>query len=104
MLDTPIVVTSLPSAARAKCRVEMCEHKGIGHPDSICDGVAEAVSRSLCQAYLAAYGQVQHHNVDEALLVGGQSEPRFGGGRLLVPMYCCTVAWRVGAPGKQSRR
>lgn len=86
MLDTPIVVTSLPSAARANCRVEMCEHKGIGHPDSICDGVAEAVSRSLCQAYLAAYGQVQHHNVDKALLVGGQSEPRFGGGRLLVPM------------------
>ena len=86
MLDTPIIVTSLPSAARSRRRVEMCEHKGIGHPDSICDGVAEAVSRSLSQAYLAAYGQVQHHNVDKALLVGGQSEPRFGGGQLLVPM------------------
>ncbi|MBU7008943.1 methionine adenosyltransferase, partial [Phosphitispora fastidiosa] len=62
---------------------EMCEHKGIGHPDSICDGAAEAVSRALCRAYLQVYGNVQHYNVDKALLVGGQSAPRFGGGRVL---------------------
>ncbi len=64
---------------------EICEHKGIGHPDSLCDGVAEAVSRALCRAYIRAYGAVQHYNVDKALLVGGQSEPGFGGGRLIVP-------------------
>ena len=61
---------------------EICEHKGVGHPDSLCDGVAEAVSRALCRAYLHAYGQVQHYNVDKALLVGGESKPRFGGGTL----------------------
>ena len=65
---------------------ELCEHKGVGHPDSICDGVAEAVSRALCRAYLSAYGAVQHYNVDKALLVGGESAPRFGGGRLIVPL------------------
>jgi S-adenosylmethionine synthetase len=28
-------------------------------------------------------GRVQHHNVDKALLVGGQSAPRFGGGEII---------------------
>lgn len=65
---------------------EMCEHKGVGHPDSLCDGVVEAVSLALNRAYLDAYGAIQHYNVDKALLVGGQSQPRFGGGRLVVPM------------------
>lgn len=60
--------------------VEMCEHKGIGHPDSLCDGVAQAVSLALNRAYLQAYGRIQHYNVDKALLIGGQSQPHFGGG------------------------
>lgn len=55
---------------------EICEHKGYGHPDSLCDGAAEAVPRALCKAYLHAYGAVQHYNVDKALLVGGESAPR----------------------------
>ena len=46
----------------------------------MCDGVAEAVSRKLCAAYIHAYGEIRHHNVDKALLVGGQSRVRFGGG------------------------
>ena len=46
----------------------------------MCDGVAEAVSRTLCAAYLHAYDEIRHHNVDKALLVGGQSRARFGGG------------------------
>jgi S-adenosylmethionine synthetase len=66
--------------------VEFCEHKGIGHPDSLCDGVAEAVSRALCLAYLKGHGAIQHYNVDKALLIGGQSAPRFGGGSLLTPL------------------
>jgi S-adenosylmethionine synthetase len=63
-------------------RAEICEHKSLGHPDTLCDGVAEAVSRKLCAAYLAAYGTIRHHNVDKALLVGGQSRVRFGGGEI----------------------
>ena len=27
--------------------VEMCEHKGIGHPDTVTDGMCEAASRAL---------------------------------------------------------
>lgn len=80
--------------------VEMCEHKGTGHPDSICDGIAEAASQALCRAYLTHYGAIAHHNVDKALLVGGQAQPRFGGGVLLAParLILCGRATPLPAP------
>ena len=31
--------------------LELVERKGIGHPDSICDGIAESVSRALSREY-----------------------------------------------------
>lgn len=61
---------------------EMCEHKGVGHPDTLCDCAVESAARALSRAYLEDYGAVQHFNLDKALLVAGQSEPRFGGGRV----------------------
>ena len=64
---------------------EAVERKGRGHPDTICDLVAEHVSRDLQQFYLRECGRVLHYNVDKALLVGGQSGPRFGGGAILQP-------------------
>ncbi len=83
--DCAFVIAAIPAHARRRPGAEICEHKGIGHPDSICDGVAEAVSRALSMAYLRGFGQVQRYNVDKALLVGGQSAPRFGGGKIVVP-------------------
>ncbi len=29
--------------------IELVERKGIGHPDSVADGLAESISRALCQ-------------------------------------------------------
>ena len=66
--------------------VEIVERKGIGHPDTICDALAEEVSRSLCQFYLDEFGVVLHHNVDKALLWGGTSQTKFGGGKIILPM------------------
>jgi S-adenosylmethionine synthetase len=83
--DSAFVITAIPAQMRPGPKVEICEHKGIGHPDSICDGAAEAVSHALSLEYLRIQGQVQHHNVDKALLVGGQSAPRFGGGKIIAP-------------------
>ncbi len=65
---------------------EMCEHKGTGHPDTLTDGICEAASRELSRRYLDESGRVLHHNLDKGLLLAGRSEPRFGGGRVLVPM------------------
>ncbi|BDB29311.1 S-adenosylmethionine synthetase [Cupriavidus sp. TA19] len=79
-----LAIASVPSRSREQ--TEMCEHKGIGHPDSLCDGAVEAAARALCRAYLEAYGAVQHFNLDKALLIGGVSAPKFGGGKVLRPM------------------
>jgi len=66
--------------------VEIVERKGIGHPDTICDALAEELSRTLCQFYLDNFGLILHHNVDKALLWGGTSQPKFGGGKIISPM------------------
>jgi S-adenosylmethionine synthetase len=66
--------------------VEIVERKGIGHPDTICDAVAEELSRALCRFYLEQFGIVLHHNVDKVLLWGGTSQPRFGGGEVTAPI------------------
>lgn len=74
------------SAEAADSAVEMCEHKGLGHPDTLADGVCEAASRALSLAYRRQCGRVLHHNLDKGLLIAGRSEPRFGGGRIVAPM------------------
>jgi len=66
--------------------LEMVERKGLGHPDTICDSIAEAVSVALCNYYLKEFGSIFHYNVDKALLVGGISKPSFKGGSVLHPI------------------
>lgn len=66
--------------------IEMAERKGLGHPDTVCDEIAEAVSVALCRYYLREFGSILHHNVDKALLVGGSARPAWGGGRVQQPM------------------
>ena len=74
--------------------IEVVERKGLGHPDTICDALAETFSRNLCRLYLNRYGEILHHNVDKALLSGGRSAPAFGGGKVLSPISI-TLAGRV---------
>lgn len=66
--------------------VEVVERKGIGHPDSISDGIAESVSRALCNSYLERFGEIMHHNTDEVQITAGESDPVFGGGEIMKPM------------------
>ncbi|MCI4350047.1 MAG: methionine adenosyltransferase [Thermoplasmata archaeon] len=71
--------------------VELVERKGLGHPDSIADGVSESVSRALSRMYLDEFGRILHHNTDETQVVGGASEPKFGGGKVTNPIYILLV-------------
>ncbi|MEM4717939.1 MAG: methionine adenosyltransferase [Desulfurococcaceae archaeon] len=68
-------------------KVELVERKGLGHPDYIADSSSEIASRALCKYYLREFGTILHHNLDKTLLVGGQANPRFGGGDVLEPIY-----------------
>jgi len=66
--------------------VEMVERKGVGHPDTICDALAEEFSLALSRFYVQRCGAIAHHNVDKVLLRAGSSAPRLGGGRLEEPI------------------
>jgi S-adenosylmethionine synthetase len=66
--------------------IEIVERKGLGHPDTICDAVAEKVSIALSRYYLERFGLILHHNVDKALVRGGAAQVRFGGGSILQPI------------------
>jgi S-adenosylmethionine synthetase len=66
--------------------VEIVERKGIGHPDSLCDGIAERISVEYtcwCQEHL---GVLLHHNFDKVQLVAGEVEVAYGGGHLVKPI------------------
>ena len=81
-----LAITPLEALPVAEAPVEVVERKGLGHPDSICDSLAEEFSLALSRFYLERFGQVLHHNVDKVLLFGGASRPAFGGGEVREPI------------------
>lgn len=60
--------------------VEFVERKGAGHPDTICDRLAEELAQQLAKDYLAYTGAIRHFNVDKAILAAGSVDIGFGGG------------------------
>ncbi|MBW9223888.1 methionine adenosyltransferase [Methanothermococcus sp. SCGC AD-155-E23] len=82
-----IVVKKLNTIPVEERDIEIVERKGLGHPDSICDGIAESVSTALCKMYREKVGTILHHNTDQVELVGGHAYPKFGGGHMVSPIY-----------------
>jgi S-adenosylmethionine synthetase len=66
--------------------LEICERKGLGHPDTICDAVMNQISVDLSKEYINKFGIVLHHNVDKSLLAAGVATPAFKGGKVTQPM------------------
>ncbi len=81
-----LVIQARESPPPGLQEVEVVERKGLGHPDTICDGIAEQICVRLCRDYLQRFGQILHHNVDKVLLVGGSARASFGGGEIMEPM------------------
>jgi S-adenosylmethionine synthetase len=82
-----ICVEALNQIPLERQQIELVERKGIGHPDSIADGIAEAISRALCRTYMEEVGVYLHHNTDQGEIVAGESAPKYGGGRIIRPIY-----------------
>ncbi|MDD4651131.1 MAG: methionine adenosyltransferase, partial [Methanothrix sp.] len=80
---------------------EVVERKCLGHPDTLADGISEAISRSLCRNYLDEFGGILHHNVDKVLIIAGRSAPRFSGGAILKPPSV-VVGGRASRTGKKA--
>jgi S-adenosylmethionine synthetase len=100
-MTTEVVVQESPTSPVEEQDVEIVERKGKGHPDTMCDAVAERISIDLSRAYTKAFGRVLHHNIDKGLLVAGQVACRFGGGRVLEPMRL--IIGDRASPGTKAR-
>lgn len=85
-LTRNIVVEEFNQAPLEEQRLEIVERKGLGHPDSICDAILDRVSVELSKEYLKKFGAIMHHNADKSLLVAGEVDTKFGGGRVKQPM------------------
>ncbi len=86
-----ISVEKITQTPIEKQEIEIVERKGVGHPDSMADGFAEAVSRALCNEYIKKCGTVLHHNTDQVEVVAGRSHPQYQGGELISPIYVLLV-------------
>ncbi|RBM22521.1 methionine adenosyltransferase [Streptomyces sp. PT12] len=62
------------------------ERKGLGHPDTLADHLAERLSQAYSRYCLEHFGAVLHHNFDKLALLGGASEVRYGAGRMVAPV------------------
>ncbi|WP_449463240.1 methionine adenosyltransferase [Tardisphaera miroshnichenkoae] len=79
--------------------LEVVERKGIGHPDTICDGVVEEFSHQLAAAYWKKFNDIYHYNVDKAFLRAGRAEQNWGGGKIIKPMLLILgdrATWSAG--------
>ena len=97
-----IFVRSLTGKAAYEEDSEIVERKGIGHPDTICDNVAEQVSIALSKYYLDEFGVVMHHNVDKGLLVGGIASPFYNGGEIVEPIELTIVGRAIKEKNRRS--
>jgi S-adenosylmethionine synthetase len=81
-----VITTAGLPAATALTSVEVIERKGSGHPDTLADGMAEAISRAYSRYCLDRFGAILHHNTDKLALLGGAADVRFGHGELTAPI------------------
>lgn len=92
-----LIVSELPSPALEHQRFEVVERRGRGHPDSICDTLAEQCRIALSQHYQDRFGTLLPHSLDNVILSGGASSPRFGDGQVLEPIEIYLAGRAIGA-------
>ncbi len=65
---------------------EVVERKGIGHPDTVADSIAEKISVEYSKYCLERFGAVLHHNVDKTAVLGGLAKIGWGSGEMIKPI------------------
>ena len=55
-------------------KIEVVERKGIGHPDSVADIIAESFSNKYSKYCLEHFGEVLNHWFDKVTISGGEAE------------------------------
>lgn len=62
---------------------EVVETKGKGHPDNICDTLAEKISSNYSKYCIEHYGVILRHMIDKLSILGGGSKVQFGKGEMI---------------------
>jgi S-adenosylmethionine synthetase len=66
--------------------IEIIEKKGRGHPDPLCDALAESLSNAFSEYTYSRFGAILRHQFDKTTLMCGKCIVEFGGGALLEPI------------------
>lgn len=66
--------------------IEIVERKGLGHPDTLSDHLAEALSRAYSLYTQARFGMVLRHQFDKTAMMCGRCRVSFGGGEMIEPI------------------
>jgi S-adenosylmethionine synthetase len=82
------VVVRTGVAAPDQMPYDVAERKGIGHPDSLADLVADRFSKAYSTACLDAHGVILNHWVDKVTLVGAAARVSYGGFTIDKPVDC----------------
>lgn len=65
---------------------EIIERKGMGHPDTLADALAEKLSVEYSKYTYKKFGAILHHNFDKLGLLGGASFVTFNKGHMTKPI------------------
>jgi S-adenosylmethionine synthetase len=85
----------------ALLHIEMVERKGLGHPDTLADAVAEEMSRRYASYCTGRFGAVAHHWFDKVVLIGGEADTGFLAGRMIRPVRAILAGKAVRAVGSE---
>jgi S-adenosylmethionine synthetase len=97
--DTNIEILSITAPSVEDEYYELVERKGVGHPATVCDAIAERASRYYSQFCLQAFGKIAHHSIDEVAIFNGEAVVDFGKGELITPYVVVVLgraAFRMG--------
>ncbi|CAM2361557.1 methionine adenosyltransferase [Listeria seeligeri] len=93
-----IVINQMQSNLRDS---EIVERKGIGHPDTICDAIAEKCSKNYSLYFYNKYKKFGHHWFDKVILIGGESNIDFGAGEIIKPYKIIVAGKCVKSVGNE---
>ena len=76
-----IIYKTIPPAG-----IETIEKKGLGHPDALCDALAERVSAAYSRYCFENFGVLIPYSIDGLTMDEGETNVEFGGGVMVKPI------------------
>lgn len=65
---------------------EVVERKGVGHPDTLADGLAEELSIAYAKYTKERFGVILHHHIDKLYIRGGEWNVGYGFSHMVEPI------------------